>query len=146
MATKEGLGIKAAARKSTARLGAHQAWSRRFPRRLNGKQLTRSVLLTLPDRPVLSEQWYMAACSCRRAPVAGNQRKRQTLECTSKRGLNPFSLGSSWFSPLVSELWLRVSLNDQALATFRTNNGSDQSSTHCPDRRRVKDCITQIER
>ncbi len=124
---KRMVGNQAAARRSTARLGAHQAWSRKFRLCLEQwKWMMHSVLLRLPDRPVLSEQWYMAACSCRRAPVAGNQRKRQTLECTSKRGLNPFSLGSSWFSPLVSELWLRVSLNDQALATFRTNNGSDQ--------------------
>ena len=101
-------GNQAAARRSTARLRAHQAWSWKFPRLLNW--MTRSVLLRLPDRPVLSEHLNKAACPLGRVPVAGNQQKQQRLEQTSKRWRNPICLGSSWFSPLVGELWLRVSL------------------------------------
>ena len=116
-------------RRGTARLGAHQSWLWKFRSRLvRWKWMTHSVLVKLPDRPALSEHPNKAACSLRRAPVASNQQKLQTRERTSERWPHLFFLRLSWFSPLV-ELWLRVSLNDQGQATFRTNNGSDQSST-----------------
>src|SRR2546425_6615373 len=72
-----------AARRSTARLGAHQAWSRKFPRRLNWKLMARSVLPRLQDRPVLSEHLNKEAHSLRRA--ARSQRKPQMRTRTSKR-------------------------------------------------------------
>src|SRR5438105_114275 len=105
----------------------------------------RSVVLRLPDRPALSEHSNKAFPLCL-VSVAGNQRRRQKRKRTSTRWPHLISLGSSWFSPLVGELWLRDSLNDQGQATFRTNNGSDQSSTNGQIVSRVKDCITQIER
>src|SRR5437870_3093281 len=118
MATKRGWKNHAAAKRSTARLGAHQAWSRKV--RARRKWMIRSVLMRLPDRPALSEHQNTAACPlCR---VAGNQQKLQTRKRTSERWPHPISLGSSWSSPLVSELWLRVSLNDQDQATFRTSD------------------------
>src|SRR5437660_138838 len=121
MATKEGLRMKRAARRSTARLRAHQAWSWKFRSHLvRWKWMMRPVLLSLSDHPVLSEQPSTEACSFLPVPAEGNQRKQQTRKRTSERWPHPISLGSSCFSPLVGELWLRDSLNDQDLATFRT--------------------------
>src|SRR2546423_376638 len=94
-------GNQAAARKATARLGADLAWSRKF--RSRRKWTIRSVLLRLPDRPALFEHPNKGACPlCR---VAGNQQKLQMRKRTSEQWLHPISLGSSWFSPLGSELW-----------------------------------------
>jgi len=113
-------GNKRAAKRSTARLGAHQAWSRKFRSRLvRRKWMIRSVLLRLPDRPGLSEHSNKAVCSF--GPVR-NRQKLQTRERTSKRWPHLVSLRSSWFSPLVGELWLRVSLNDQDLPTLRNGD------------------------
>src|SRR2546425_7157665 len=92
-----------AARRSTARLGAHQEWSRKF--RSRWKWMMHSVLLRLPDRPALSEHSNTRACPFR---PAGNQQTQQMRIRTSERWPQPVSLGSSWFSPLVGELWLRV--------------------------------------
>src|SRR5260370_11193533 len=84
--------------------------------------MTRSVLLRLPDRPVLSEHSNTAACPLGQVPVAGNQQKLQMKEGASERWPHLVSLGSSWFSPLAGELCLRDSLNDQDQATFRTGD------------------------
>src|SRR5437667_8425530 len=108
--------------------------------------MTLSVLLRLPDRPGLSEHPNMAACSLCQVPAAGNQQELRTRERRSKRWPHPIFLGSSWFSPLVGELWLRVSLNDQGQATFRTGDWFSAEVNSRPSRRGVKDCITQIER
>src|SRR5438046_1818798 len=108
--------------------------------------MMRSVLLRLADRPVLSEHPNKVACPLGRVPVAGNQQKLQMKEGALERWPHPVSLGSSWFSPLVGELCLRDSLNDQDQATFRTSNWLSSKVNARPDRRGVKDCITQIER
>src|SRR6266511_934872 len=79
MATKRGLRNQAAARRSTARLRAHQAWSRKLRLRLVcWKWMTRSVLLRLPDRPGLSEHLDTAACPLCRVLAAGNQQELRT--------------------------------------------------------------------
>src|SRR5260370_371616 len=84
--------------------------------------MTRSVPRRLPDRPALSEHPDKEAYAFRRAPAAGNQQKMQTRKLTSEQSRHLVSLGSSWFSPLVGELCLRDSLNDQDQATFRTGD------------------------
>src|SRR5438270_6179927 len=70
--------------------------------------MTRSVLLRLPDRQVLSEHSNKVACSLCRVRAASNQQRLQTRKRTSERWPHPIFVGSSWFSPLVGEL-LRVS-------------------------------------
>src|SRR5947207_3137842 len=142
------VGNQATARRSTARLGAHRSPTRKFlPWLQSWKRMTRSVLLRRPDRPVLSEHLNKAACPLGRVPVVGNQQKRQTLEQTSKRWRNPICLGSSWFSPLVGELWLRVSLKRSRPVDLQNRRlALIKVQRTAPNCRRVKDCITPIER
>src|SRR3989442_15672289 len=86
------------------------------------KWMIRSVLLRLRDRPALSEHPNKVARSLCRVRAAGSQQEPQTRKRMLKRWPQPISLGSSWFSPLVGVWWLRVSLNDQDQATFRTGD------------------------
>src|SRR2546429_7227370 len=92
MATKEGLRIKRAAKRSTACLRAHQAWPRKFrSHSMRWKWMSRSVLLRLPDRSVLSERQSTEANALLLGQVADRAanslrlRKQPCRERTSER-------------------------------------------------------------
>src|SRR5437588_218816 len=92
MATKEGLRIKRAARRSTARLGAHQAWLWKFrSHSMNWKWMTRSVLLKPSGRRAQSAPLNTGALALLLGQVADRAanslrlRKRPCRERTSER-------------------------------------------------------------
>src|SRR5947199_149508 len=77
------LKIKRAAKRSTARLGAHQAWLRKF--RSRWRWMIRSVLLKLPARPALSERRSTVASLLHQDSVARSQQELQARTRRSKR-------------------------------------------------------------